>query len=595
MQWVQRESLDKFYDNLREYKISVLVAPTSYGKTAFSPMLLERSREDNLAYGLIHVVPFRALVREIFLEKFERARNKFTVGYQSMDTIGEGVDKSPFFLRELVATTLDSYAWNAFGIPVAEFDKIVNDVSLGHGYVAGMSIYTSANVFDEAHIFIGSSSEKAVFTMVQASIGFLSRMGVPTAIETATMPSVKLKLLKEVIDEKPLPLVYVCRSKDCGNSYQAKKYREVLGQYFYPTSDRDWYDFNAFDWRTHLVKEVEALKVAMNMCMSGSLLMIRNTIKDAIEAYKKLKEICPQTILLHGWIGAKDRESKIKAIKEVIEGKKSGAIIATQVMEVGVEAEAHALVTDIAPIENIVQRAGRLCRSKTAEACKEDGVDVYIVEDGVYEGVYDKELVEKTLDRLKQYLRNSSKSLDWRLLEDAKDWGNTPKYSFTNIMEEVYSYVHLPYQSSTVITALKSALSLDVPSLSMLKILETILKKELAKTTLIKLVPENDKDNFVTVELSRLLNLIAKLRKHKRKCIEGLNEGNLLFKVETADGMIDVSVELQQWMSPFEVLKRIYNNVMKKVSKRVSIRDFYVPLESECYDSELGAFYDVHM
>ncbi|NAZ27110.1 MAG: CRISPR-associated helicase Cas3' [Thermogladius sp.] len=596
MDSTSREPLLRFYEKLEKERVSAIVAPTSYGKTVFSPVILERAREAGLSYGLIHVVPFRALVREIYQDKFANFKGKFSIGYQSMDYLEGGVDKSPFFLRDLVATTLDSYAWNVFGIPVAEFDKIVREASLGHGYVAGMSIFTSTVVFDEAHVFIGSGTERAVFTMARASMAYLSQMNVPFAIETATMPSTRLstivKDLKDIKDPLRLPLVYVCRSSDCGRSAQASSYRSILGDSFHPVADKEWYDQMVFKWRTHLIKEDKLVEEATGICRSNPLLVIRNTIPTAVETYKKLKERCPQATLIHGWVGAEDRKNKISFIDHMLERGEAGAIVATQVIEAGVEAEAHAIITDIAPIENLAQRIGRLCRRKTEGLCREDGVDVYIIEDGAFKGVYDERLVGATLEKLGKYLSNSAESIDWRLLEDPED-GGVRRYSFTKIMEEVHKEAGVSYGGRIEREALQQALSLDLPSTSMLEILAKTLEKELSETTLVKLVPGKDECNFVVVELGRLLDLLGKKPDVTGKCLGNPGKGELVFRVKTSGGEEDVRVRVWKGMSPIDLTRTIMKEIYYGASRReVSIRDFYIPLEETCYDRETGAFYN---
>jgi len=586
MDSISREPLLRFYEKLKEERASAIVAPTSYGKTVFSPVLLEKAREAGLSYGLIHVTPFRALVREIYQKKFANVKGKFSIGYQSMDYLEGGVDKSPFFLRDLVATTLDSYAWNAFGIPVAEFDKIVREVSLGHGYVAGMSIFTSTVVFDEAHVFIGSGTERAVFTMARASMAYLSQMSVPFAIETATMPSTKLSTI--IKDLGRLPLVYVCRSGDCGRSAQASSYKGILGDSFQPVADREWYDRMVFKWRTRLIKEDKLVEEAADICRSKPLLVIRNTIPAAVETYKRLKERCPQATLIHGWVGAKDREEKISFIEHMLEREGAGAIVATQVIEAGVEAEAHAIITDIAPIENLAQRVGRLCRSRTESLCREDGVDVYIIEDGAFKGVYDERLVGATLEKLRKYLSNSADSIDWRLLEDPEDSG-VRRHSFTKIMEEAHADAGVSYGGRIERGALQQALSLDLPSASMLEILEKTLEKELSETTLVKLVPGKDEGNFVVVELGRLLDLLGKKPDVAGKCLGNPGKGELVFRVKTSGGEEDIRVRVWKGMSPIDLMRKIYYGTSRR---EVSIRDFYIPLEETCYNRETGAFYN---
>jgi CRISPR-associated endonuclease/helicase Cas3 len=67
--------LEKF----RRNKYAVLIAPTGYGRKTLSLVLTNVSKKYDLSAGLIHVVPYRASVREIYSGKFKN--NNPSVGY----------------------------------------------------------------------------------------------------------------------------------------------------------------------------------------------------------------------------------------------------------------------------------------------------------------------------------------------------------------------------------------------------------------------------------------------------------------------------------------------------------------------------------
>ena len=97
---------------------------------------------------------------------------------------------------------------------------------------------------------------------------------------------------------------------------------------------------------------------------------IRNTVKDAIAAYQKLcEDINSDNILLfHSRYILEDRLSMENRIikyfgKNSNQKDRSGKIlIATQVVEQSLDLDFDFLVTDLAPIDLLIQRAGRLCR-----------------------------------------------------------------------------------------------------------------------------------------------------------------------------------------------------------------------------------------
>lgn len=95
---------------------------------------------------------------------------------------------------------------------------------------------------------------------------------------------------------------------------------------------------------------------------------IRNTVDDAIEAHAKLKEQGVDALLFHARMALVDRFDVERRILRLF-GKAGDAVarsgrivVATQVIEQSLDIDFDAMVTDLAPIDLIVQRAGRLWR-----------------------------------------------------------------------------------------------------------------------------------------------------------------------------------------------------------------------------------------
>jgi CRISPR-associated endonuclease/helicase Cas3 len=92
---------------------------------------------------------------------------------------------------------------------------------------------------------------------------------------------------------------------------------------------------------------------------------IANTVERAVELYKELKRhLAPNVdlLLLHSRFRPADRESRVARLQET---PPSGGriIVSTQVIEAGVDLDAGALITEVAPWASMVQRAGRLNRT----------------------------------------------------------------------------------------------------------------------------------------------------------------------------------------------------------------------------------------
>lgn len=97
---------------------------------------------------------------------------------------------------------------------------------------------------------------------------------------------------------------------------------------------------------------------------------VRNTVADALEAYNRLIEIMPENrvILFHARFALGDRLAIEKKVLSLF-GKSSSAkdragkvVIATQVIEQSLDIDFDWMISDLAPIDLLIQRAGRLRR-----------------------------------------------------------------------------------------------------------------------------------------------------------------------------------------------------------------------------------------
>ncbi|MEZ0394283.1 MAG: CRISPR-associated helicase Cas3' [Desulfurococcaceae archaeon] len=436
---VQRRGVRRLLEVLEEHEGAIFVAPTGYGKTVASPSILRKELDRGRSAGLVHVVPLKALVRKIFEEKFSGLG--LVAGYQSEDPFDLD-NKSPFFMRELVVTTLDSFVMNLYKIPVAEFRKVVGERSAGHYFTPLANVLTSTVVFDEAHIYAGGLDESISLPMVYAAIGHLSSMGVPVVVETATMHTQVIERVSRLLSGssgKAVPTIYV----GCGGANeQIKRLRDLEKRRIVELEevvDDEFCRNNDFAWTTEFIGEGELVERAAKSAEEGAVvLVVRNTVAKAVRTYEELRRrLGGGVVLVHGKLSHRDRDEAMKAMDRVARG--GGVIVATQVVEAGVETNASILFTDAAPIEDLAQRAGRLCRegSKSYELCKEGrGAAVYIVRggelvEGKYDGIYDAERVEGAVKKVEEVVRAGADKLEWRLLD------HPSRTSFAKILEEL--------------------------------------------------------------------------------------------------------------------------------------------------------------
>lgn len=89
-------------------------------------------------------------------------------------------------------------------------------------------------------------------------------------------------------------------------------------------------------------------------------------------------------------------------------------VVATQVAEAGLDVNSLAVYTSAAPLESLVQRAGRACRRRgILEHCRREGGRVVVVKDSS-PGPYPRGEVEEALKAVGEAVAKSPKALDWR-------------------------------------------------------------------------------------------------------------------------------------------------------------------------------------
>jgi len=116
--------------------------------------------------------------------------------------------------------------------------------------------------------------------------------------------------------------------------------------------------------RLHLEDDLlqNVLERALSFAISGKrVLIVANTIREAQMLYQTLKNELrwDRCHLLHARFAFRDRQEKEQKVKD----PKSGTIfIATQIVEVSLDISYDVLLTEIAPIDALVQRMGRVNR-----------------------------------------------------------------------------------------------------------------------------------------------------------------------------------------------------------------------------------------
>ena len=121
------------------------------------------------------------------------------------------------------------------------------------------------------------------------------------------------------------------------------------------------------DINIHRVNLDKAFEVLCNSAYEGAACVwVRNAVDDAISAVRKLREKGIDAHLLHARFTVADRNEKESALQRMFGrdgcGREGQVLVATQVVEASLDLDFDVMVSDLAPIESLIQRAGRLWR-----------------------------------------------------------------------------------------------------------------------------------------------------------------------------------------------------------------------------------------
>ena len=117
----------------------------------------------------------------------------------------------------------------------------------------------------------------------------------------------------------------------------------------------------------HSDQEIDQL-IMQNLEMGRCICWIRNSVKDARQTFKRLKSNGLKVELFHARFTIADRldvQSRILNTfgkKGGFEQRKGRLVIATQVVEQSLDLDFDVMITDLAPIDLMLQRAGRMHR-----------------------------------------------------------------------------------------------------------------------------------------------------------------------------------------------------------------------------------------
>ncbi|RKD83852.1 CRISPR-associated helicase Cas3' [Kushneria marisflavi] len=371
-------------------QLFILEDVTGAGKTEAACILAQRLLADGHGEGLYFALPTMATSNAMYTRLGDLHHRFYSSVSRPSLVLAHGArELNEAFERSVMAeqresddyATMDVSASTQCSRWLADSNKkaLLADVGVGtidqalmgglpfrHQSLRLLGLARKVLIIDEVHAF-----DHYMQTLLHQLLAHHARQGGSAILLTATLPRAMREALTGAwrhglgVDASPLEAHDYPLLTHCG----ARATHEV------PVETRSEVARSvAIDW---LESEEEAIERVLAAVEAGECIVwVRNTVDDAIRAFQQLRERHPdpeRCLLFHARFAMVDRQRiESEVIRRFGKGSMSSlrrgqVIVTTQVFQESLDCDADRMVSDIAPIDLLIQRAGRLQRHQRGE------------------------------------------------------------------------------------------------------------------------------------------------------------------------------------------------------------------------------------
>ncbi|MCP5094611.1 MAG: CRISPR-associated helicase Cas3' [Chloroflexi bacterium] len=370
---VQKEVIDLARD-VEPPALLILEAPTGIGKTETAVYIANSWLQQHKGRGLYVAMPTQATSNQMY----GRIGDFLNHRYPDMNKNYHLVHGQAAWLDELqkevelqsvgddAKARLSAESWfkprkrtllAPFGVGTVD-QTLMSILQTKHFFVRLFGLSHKVIIFDEVHAY-----DIYMNTLFHRLLAWLNAIGTSVIILSATLPAKTRHDLVAAYTGKSLP--------ETKADYPALTIANDQRQETISLSKPKSYPLQ-LDWSVSREPEAIAAFLQEELADGGCTAVICNTVQRAQDVYRAIQQanIVPadELILFHARfppVWRKEIEAKVLA-KFGKEGNRphKAIVVATQVVEQSLDLDFDVMVTDLAPVDLILQRAGRLHRHK---------------------------------------------------------------------------------------------------------------------------------------------------------------------------------------------------------------------------------------
>ncbi|WP_394223611.1 CRISPR-associated helicase Cas3' [Priestia aryabhattai] len=338
----------------------IIIAQTGMGKTEAALLWASNNKT-------FFTLPLRVSINALF-DRVYRKMNYKNVGLlhsSSMDYLTENLEEdwevvseqSRHFASKLLFTTID---------------QILKFPFLYRGYEKELATMAySSLVIDEIQAY----DPKIAAVLIRA-LEMIYLVGGRFLLMTATLPSIYLETLQE---------------------------SEIIPQEAFQV--KTFVDDTVIRHRIVLVEKpiVEDVEKMIALAETKKVLVIANTVKQAMELYGVIREKTDKVRVFHSMYIQKHRAMIEKELLAFDENEQATGIwVTTQLVEASIDIDFDVLFTEAATLDSLCQRFGR-CYRRRQYGKTGPNVFIYTVEPSGAGYIYDEEILERSTTLLKSF------------------------------------------------------------------------------------------------------------------------------------------------------------------------------------------------